>query len=223
MIAIDSDREYECAWSPQLRPSGEGTFDKETFDQWWRKAKPFIPHLHPQIAEQWIYKHWTNSPYCYLPLQNLDWRCEEWKTDAIFRDIFVRPSFGPNQPESDFKFFTDGNYSGREPWKTIRSTGSWNYPIVVILTPDGLRSEGVHHSVPYCLIEGHQRQRFLQAWHQHGSSPAAERHLVFVLSVVAPPDKVTRGRCADPARRPEASRSECTDLMMSRVTRLEAT
>ena len=143
VIAIDSDREYECAWSPQLRPSGEGTFDKETFDQWWRKAKPFIPHLHPQIAEQWIYKHWTNSPYCYLPLQNLDWRCEKWKTDAIFRDIFVRPSFGPNQPESDFKFFADRNYSGREPWKTIRSTGSWNYPIVVILTPDGLRSEGV--------------------------------------------------------------------------------
>lgn len=91
-----SDREYECAWSPQLRPIGEGTFDRETFDQWWRKAKPFIPHLHPQIAEQWIYKHWTNSPYCYLPLQNLEWRCEEWKTEAIFKEIFVRPSFGPN-------------------------------------------------------------------------------------------------------------------------------
>ena len=181
-IIIDSDREYECAWSPCLRPVGVGTFEKEKFDTWWERTKHLIGHLHPLIAEQWIYRHWTQSPYCYVPLQNLGWQQEKWNTEAIYKDIFVRPSFGPNRPESDFKAFSDKYMGSSEPRKTIRSLGTWDFPIVVIRTPDGLRSEGVHYRVPYCLIEGHQRQLYLQAWHLHGSSPAAERHSVFVLA-----------------------------------------
>ena len=126
-IIIDSDLQYECAWSPCLRPVGVGTFEKEKFDTWWERTKHLIGHLHPLIAEQWIYRHWTQSPYCYVPLQNLGWQQEKWNTQAIYKDIFVRPSFGPNRrrswPEFRFraKFFSPPAISIRSDCQAMRS------------------------------------------------------------------------------------------------------
>jgi hypothetical protein len=181
-MIIDSDREYECAWSARLRPVGVETLEKETFDSWWKRASRLIGHLSPLIAEQWIYKHWTRSPYCYLPIEHLKWRQEAWNTEDIFRSIFVRPSFGPNNPDCDVTFFRDKNLEGVEPYKSLRSLGTWNYPIVIFDTPDGIRCDGEVRPVRYCLIEGHQRQRFLEAWYRRGWGHTADQHSVFVLS-----------------------------------------
>ena len=182
-IIIDSDRENQCAWSPRLAPAGVGTLlEKETFDSWWKRASRLIGNLNPLIAEQWIYRHWTQSPYRYLPIEHLKWHQEAWNTEDIFRSIFVRTGFGPNNPDSDVTFFRDKNLEGVEPYKSLRSLGTWNYPIVIFDTPDGIRCDGEVRPVRYCLIEGHQRQRFLEAWYRRGWGHTADQHSVFVLS-----------------------------------------
>jgi hypothetical protein len=62
------------------------------------------------------------------------------------------------------------------------ATGTWNYPIVVLQTPDGIRTKGglVDPNVRYCLIEGHQRFRYLNALTVHGA--AAAEHGLFLLN-----------------------------------------
>jgi hypothetical protein len=99
---------------------------------------------------------------------------------ATVRNLFVRPNFAFNNPEEDFAFFHTKRFENGEPWKSLNSTGTWNYPIVVMYTPDGVLSKGKREEVSFCLIEGHQRRRFLLAWHERAR--LAERHSVFVLT-----------------------------------------
>jgi hypothetical protein len=96
-----------------------------------------INNLHPMIAEQWIYRHWKHSPYCYLPIERLRWRQEEWDV-ATVRNVFVRPDFGFDNPEQDFAIFHTKQFEKAEPHKSLNLIGTWNYPIVVMHTPDGI-------------------------------------------------------------------------------------
>jgi hypothetical protein len=181
-VIIDADGYAECAWQDALRPIGEGTWDHESFESWWSRVGDQLSNLHPKIAEQWVHRHWRYSPYNYLPLERLKWRQEEWGIDAIRSDVFVRPAFGFDNPEHDFKHFNTKDFENVAPYKFLNSIGTWDYPIVVIETPCGVRSREEIHRVPYCLIEGHLRRRFLLAW-RHGGARLRGRHSVFVLSL----------------------------------------
>jgi hypothetical protein len=63
MIIDAENLECECVWDETLEPVGEGTPVKETFSSWWDRYKSRLGNLHPEIAEQWIYRHWTKSPF----------------------------------------------------------------------------------------------------------------------------------------------------------------
>ena len=180
MIIDAENLECECVWDEALEPVGEGTPVKETFSSWCDRYKSRLGNLHPEIAEQWIYRHWTKSPFKNLPLERLRWRLEEWKTSKILSDIHIRDGFGPFSPDWDFKRF--GTVE-TEPFKSLRSTGSWKCPIIIIDAPDGVRDRGEHiPNVRYCLIEGHQRMCYLNALAAH--SRVASSHRVFVLTLV---------------------------------------
>jgi len=89
------------------------------------------------IAEQLIYRHWTASPYKNLPIEQLFWRQEAWETDRILNEVFRRWPSEPLQPEFDYEVF-HGKKS--EPALTMDKTKTWNYPIVILETPDGVRT-----------------------------------------------------------------------------------
>jgi hypothetical protein len=179
VMVFDTNRGSETAWDKSLQPRGEGTFNKERFGPWWKRNEASLAHLHPMIAEQWIYKHWSWSPYKHLPIASLCWQQEKWSTERILADVYVREGFGKLNPASDYKCFRDTDF---EPGLTMDATGTWNYPIVVLQTPNGIRTESgrVNPSVRYCLIEGHQRVRYLNALKFYGA--AAAEHLLFVLN-----------------------------------------
>jgi hypothetical protein len=64
----------------------------------------------------------------------------------------------------------------------MKATGTWDYPIVVIETPEGVLD--YHTPFPefrFCLIEGHKRLHYLKAF--AGQSLTANRHDVFVLTL----------------------------------------
>jgi hypothetical protein len=177
---IDSDLDHDLRWDRRLEPAGVGTLEVESFELWWPRAKRLIDNLHPLIAEQWVHRHWKLSPYCYLPIERLKWREEHWNVASISQ-VWVRPSFGFDNPERDFAHFHSARFENVQPYKSLNSTGTWDFPIVVIETPAGIRSNGKIIKAAFCLIEGHQRRRFLMAW--HGRAPVADNHSVFVLTL----------------------------------------
>ena len=70
-----TNSECECAWDSALKPIGE-FWNREAFDLWRDRCQVQVGHLHRMIAEQWIYKHWGESPYRHLPLEQLRWCLE---------------------------------------------------------------------------------------------------------------------------------------------------
>ena len=142
--SFDATGYAASAWPESLKPIGTGAVQCESFAEWWNRHKITLAHLHPMIAEQWLYRHWIWSPYRNLPLDQLVWRQELWKTRRILEEVFRRPQFGKLQPAFDYEVF-HGKYF--EP----------------------------------CLIEGHQRVRYLNALSARGE--CAAEHCVFLLSI----------------------------------------
>jgi hypothetical protein len=170
---------HELTWDESLRPVGESTADKETFDTWWSRNRDKLDWLDSRIVEQWIYRHWQHSPYCNLPLERLSFRLERWSTARLLASV-TRPD-----PDSDQALLHDYDlYRDRtwEPAPSMRENGTWNIPIILLETPSGaLRPEGFRADVRFVLIEGHQRMRCLAAFSRHAK--CADAHEVFVLKL----------------------------------------
>jgi hypothetical protein len=179
-MIIDADWDGdEGRWDASLEPVRDPETGVESFDAWWHRCNSAVGHLHPMIAEQWIYRHWRETSYGYLPLEKLRWTTEQWRTVDIIREVYVKAAT-PRCPESDFRNFQTEE---GEPIKSFYTFGTWNYPIVVIRTPDGVRIFERHiPDVRFCLIEGHKRLWTLKAW--KGNAFTREQHEVFVLSLL---------------------------------------
>lgn len=170
--------EGPSTWCELLKPRGEGEGCKEEFGPWWSRNEKYLSNLDPLVAEQWIYRHWTGTPYRCIPLSPLTCKRERWSTDKILSKV-------GNQRKKywDVQFdYTQLNSHSNEPARSMNETGTWNYPIVILKTPNGVQSnEGVFRNVFYWLIEGHQRMRYLNAA-QHFRALNSE-HEVFVLDL----------------------------------------
>lgn len=172
-------RSYTREFPIELRPIGEDTWEKETFEQWWSRCAKLLPNLHPQIAEQWVFRHYSHSPYSALPVQRLAWQLEEWTPQQVVDRAFI-PG-GEFNPEFDY-----GVFAGRDGTRTGRpflAHGTWDYPILTLRTPDGVRSAGREYpDCHYLLVEGHQRMRMINAMYALGKE-LMPVHRVFVLTL----------------------------------------
>ncbi|MGE6695720.1 MAG: hypothetical protein BVN33_14310 [Proteobacteria bacterium ST_bin13] len=177
---LDLDVHREPVWPEHLRPVGEGSFDKEDFATWWARHGAELGHLHPQLCEQWIHRHWTYSRFAWIPLGSLRWRLETMTGEAILGSI-RREYGGELHPEFDYKTFARDDYLGRHQTAIALDSGTWDYPMVLLSTPNGVVSGGEDLAdVRLVLVEGHQRHRYLNALHVRATPPAGP-HLVFIL------------------------------------------
>ena len=168
-------------WPETLEPAGFDTCNKESFRNWWLRNENELKHLDPLIVEQWIFRHWIHSLYCFLPLNKLTWESQIWTTEKIL-DLAI--TFGePRTHDSGKQDFIELNkYDGTVTTNEMNSTGTWDYPIVVLHTPLGMKlAEQKWASARYVLIEGHKRVRYLNALQQCGSP--SKTHSVFVLEL----------------------------------------
>ncbi|MGZ3250311.1 MAG: hypothetical protein ACXWIW_11855, partial [Croceibacterium sp.] len=78
MQPFDLDHVPASTWPTELRPEGDGTWQREDFQHWWKRVGPLISHLPPDLCEQWIYRHWGHTSFNFLPLDSLCWRREIW-------------------------------------------------------------------------------------------------------------------------------------------------
>ncbi len=180
MILLDLTNHIDL-WPEELAPVGAGTREKEPFENWWQRCEARLAHLHPKIAEQWIYRHWKNSPFIGLDLAGLTWCLEKWVAAEILKSVVL--AYGPLEldPERDYRTFTKV-YSGMGPGPTRLDldTGTWDFPIVVLHTPEGFISEkGDFPEARYVLVEGHQRFMYFNALYNRGE--IAGEHSIFIL------------------------------------------
>lgn len=164
-------------WPESLAPIGEGGHNKESFEDWWERNSTGLSNLHPDIAEQWVYRHWHYSPYSFIDLHNLKWELKDWTTEQIIDAVYnERCQFNAEHDHKVFNRFDSNPTSG-----PMNATGTWDYPIVVMHVPHGIIDcDGEHPEVRHFLIEGHSRVRYLNALTEYGS-PLGE-HKVYVIA-----------------------------------------
>src|SRR5258706_13909487 len=122
MLEFSWDR--ECVWDEALKPIGEGEFDKEPFADWWERNQGKLPNLHPLIAEQWIYRHWSRSYVSFLRLELLTWRVEAWPSAQILRDVHLEFG-GPLNPNHHYRVFNGGHGFGPNQTARDLNAGTW--------------------------------------------------------------------------------------------------
>lgn len=167
-------------WPVHLRPKGEGTGHQEAFSPWWERHKEELNHLHPQLAEQWIYRHWGGTEFTFLPIESLKWELVAMAGEEILSSIrreisrCLEPDFDYDQFQGDLGF-------EKSPTAVELDEGTWPFPIVALSTPSGWRAR--HADLPderLMLVEGHQRHRYLNALHHKGLAPPGP-HDVFII------------------------------------------
>ena len=175
------DQKYGCCWPDVLKPIGEGTLGKEAFAQWWARNRRNLPGLPADLCEQWIFRHWTNSPFTFLPLDSLIVEREQWEGDDLLKSIY-RAFGGELSPQFDYETFQRQGGDDRHQTAKALDTGTWDYPMVLLSTPAGVMdSDDPHPHVRYVIVEGHQRHRYLNALHALGNPPTGP-HEVLILS-----------------------------------------
>lgn len=179
--AFDLDHLADTAWPDELRPWGEATHEKEPFAAWWDRNHATLQHLPQALCEQWVYRHWTHSPASFLPLDSLTWRRDFWSGEALLGRIY-RAWGGELHPQFDYDTFQRRGGDDRHPTARALDAGTWDYPMVLLATPNGVIDAGEHHpQVRFVIVEGHQRHRYLNALHALGRPPRGP-HEVIILS-----------------------------------------
>lgn len=184
---LDLRRVGPRVWPEELEPIGDESFEKEAFESWWERNFMQVGHLHPQLAEQWIYRHWRHTEFTFLPLESLTWELIEMSGDEILLKVRREISKELN-PEFDYEQFQSPDGAGKSETARDLDKGTWTYPIVALCTPSGWITRSPvhpHQSIPLpderlMLVEGHQRHRYLNALHHRGTPPPGP-HAVFVI------------------------------------------
>jgi len=170
----------KCVWPNDLEPNGYGDLHVEDFSTWWSRNRDNMKNLPEALAEQWIYRHWTDSVASFIPIEGIRCEKEVWPPIDFITKVGTVRGNEPLDPENDFEVF-----SGRETGDKLQTAkaldiGHWDYPLVVLRTPGGfIDCIGDHIKTQYFLVEGHKRRRYLNALLNQGKT--LKNQEVFVL------------------------------------------
>jgi hypothetical protein len=154
----------ECVWPNDLEPQGYGSLHVEEFANWWERNRDKLENLPEALAEQWVYRHWRDSVASFIPLEGLECGEEVWPPIDFVRKVGTVRGNEPLDPRHDFKVFSGQETGDKLQTAIALDSGHWDYPLIVLRTPKGfIDCIGDHIKMPYFLVEGHKRRRYLNA------------------------------------------------------------
>lgn len=181
---LDFRRSRPSVWPEHLKPEGEGSIHKESFEPWWARHAPELAHIHPQLAEQWIHRHWGDTEFDFLPLETLAWELVTLSGEEILASV-TREVARNLDPEFDYEQFQGMQGFPKAQTAIELDEGSWRLPIVTLSTPSGwLARRGPLPGERLMLLEGHQRHRYLNALHALAMPPKGPHQMFIVQSPV---------------------------------------
>lgn len=159
-------------WPEYLRPVGVSTREKESFATWYNRNKGGLEHLDCRALEQWVYRHWEFSPYAGIRLASLVSKVETWSGSRLVSEVGFIDDVdarygrmrGGDDPEEYLGRFVLRGGTTFEPGTSMGTTGTWNFPILVMRSSEGFVFRGERFPAHrFWLIEGHLRFRYLRA------------------------------------------------------------
>lgn len=179
MQMLELKNRLEDPWPETWRPVGEGDHIKESFGDWWARNKGELGHIHPEIASQWIYRHWKGSRLTFLDVRNLTWRIGSFSTESFLNEVKLEWG-GPAEPEHDYDIFRPDRPTGALSTAENWADGSWTIAPVLLATPDGIASyDGDMPEIRYLIVEGSKRYRWLNALHHRAEKTG--NHKAYIL------------------------------------------
>ena len=135
------------------------------FDEWWPMARKHYEYVPEEVGRDWLHRHWSHSPFGWLPSAAYRFRLVEWPHDQLhnirtgWSDFIEDPT-----PAIEHGRYLAVDHRKRFTYplaEVMISTGTFPVPPVVIDNRDGHLASLPGASFPYppahLLIEGHRR------------------------------------------------------------------
>ncbi|MBE7449200.1 MAG: hypothetical protein HS111_09970 [Kofleriaceae bacterium] len=143
----------------------------ESFKPWWERVGSRLANVPPDVAEQWIHRHWGHSSFEWLPIMDMAFTRETW---LLARVLDVRAG-DRAYPRPDHRgavpLELHDNWLGRR----VRADGTWPTPIIVL--DNAAEHYPMLHAVQ--LLEGHTRLGYLRTL--AAAATAQPHHDVWVV------------------------------------------
>lgn len=163
--------DYPAELAPEF---DEGGGVATPFPEWWGRVSRAFPHVPEDVAEQWLHRHWKQSPYGWMRSTDYTFQLIDWKSSRL-SDI----ASGANDWD-----FANSLQRGRQlievcadSWLVRYMLERHNIPRPLIVLDNRLGSVArekhlpTHHkNVPagFVLIEGHTRFELAASLHSCG-------------------------------------------------------
>lgn len=150
---------YPAKLAPEFE---EGGGVATPFEDWWPAVKHAFPHVPEQVAADWLHRHWSHSPFGWLPSQEYSFRLVEWPQDQILKIRTGWSDFVENPAEA----IEHGRYLATEHRQNFGyrladfmvEHGTFPVPPILI---DNRDAHPPYSRLPYppafLLVEGHRR------------------------------------------------------------------
>ncbi len=148
----------------------------EPFSPWYARCAHVIPEVPKNVAEQWIHRHWGNSPFQGLDLLSMQFKREVWQLSDIL-EINVSSHWRSGRINAAEETILEDSFLG----KYMTRHRTWPEPVIVSPSTEELPPYLVQDTNAPTLLEGHVRLTYLHVLNYRGI--AGPRHDVWNVSI----------------------------------------
>ncbi len=158
-----------------LKPIGDGTFDKEPFEEYKKRIAPLLPNFPDCVLENWIYRHYSDiNDYSFLCFEKMVFTDEVWSKDDIYNKI---NSYRPDMIDSlGYQIYERQDKSWLQNYMLKHLT--WPVPIIIYKNDSHPKM-----GKPYHLIEGHLRLNYFRTIYRKEKEILKDDHRIWVVTI----------------------------------------
>lgn len=154
---------YPPDLAPDFEPSGAVA---TPFEEWWLGVQPNFPYVPEEVARDWLHRHWSHSPFGWLPSTEYRFSLSHWPSDRInqIRTGWSDFSADPAPAIEHGRYLVEDHRKrfGRNGLIDFMvKHGTFPVPPIVLDNLDGHLNDRPEARIPYpanfLLVEGHRR------------------------------------------------------------------
>lgn len=153
---------YPSRLAPKFEESGAVA---TPFKEWWPTVKNAFPFVPDDVARDWLHRHWSHSPFGWLPSREYRFRLIEWPSERLceVKSGWSDFSDDPYENIDHGRFLVEENLREHRYRLINYIVDHRTFPVtpIILNNNDGhlAKVRGAHFPFPagFILIEGHLR------------------------------------------------------------------